>query len=180
MKDVNVDFSPPAFGPHTAVNASFRPPIGDDRYQQSMRVKTAVDLGLHVGQGADWLTLNPTPNPFIALEGMVTRQNTFEFDPNLSGTVNAADAVSIEQAIAICTLEGAWVLGAENDLGSIEVGKFADMILLDQNLFDIEAERISGSQVLQTILGGRVVYDRSKQGIEDLEGLDDVPPRMIH
>jgi predicted amidohydrolase YtcJ len=162
MKDVNVDFSPPAFGPHSAVNASFRPPIGDVRYQRSMRVKTALDLGLHVGQGSDWLTLNPTPNPFIALEGMVTRQNTFAYDPELAGAVNAADAVSIEQAIAICTLEGAWVLGAENDLGSIEVGKYADMILLDQNLFDIEAEQINDTQVLQTILGGEIVYDRSQ------------------
>jgi predicted amidohydrolase YtcJ len=127
-----------------------------------MRVKTALDLGLHVGQGSDWLTLNPTPNPFIALEGMVTRQNTFAYDSELAGAVNAADAVSIEQAIAICTLEGAWVLGAENDLGSIEVGKYADMILLDQNLFDIEAEQINDTQVLQTILGGEIVYDRSQ------------------
>ncbi len=162
MKDVNVDFSPPAFGPHASVKSGFVPPIGESRYQQSMRVKTALDLGLHVGQGADWLTLNPTPNPFIALEGMVTRQNVFEFDPELDGTVNAAEAVSIEQAIAICTLEGAWVLGAENHLGSIEVGKYADMIVLDQDLFEIEAKKINDTQVLQTILGGKIVYDRSK------------------
>ena len=71
-------------------------------------------------------------------------------------------------------------LGAENDLGSIEVGKYADMILLDQNLFDIEAEQINDIQVLQTILGGKIVYDRSKQGGEDIEGLDDVPHRMTH
>jgi predicted amidohydrolase YtcJ len=160
MEDVNMDFSPPAFGPHVAVNASFRPPIGEERYQKSMRVKTALDLGIHVGQGSDWLTLNPTPNPFIAMEGMVTRENTFDFDPDLTGTVNADDAVSLEQAIAICTLEGAWVLGAESDLGSIEPGKFADMIVLDQNLFEIESAEIDKTNVLQTIIGGIVVYDR--------------------
>ena len=98
----------------------------------------------------------------------------------LAGTINAAEAVSIEQAIAICTLEGAWVLGAENDLGSIEVGKYADMILLDQNLFEIEAKQINDTQVLQTILGGKTVYDQSKQGSEDIDGLDDLPGRMVH
>ena len=180
MKDVNIDFSPPAFGPHVAVKAGFVPPIGEARYQRSMRVKTALDLGLHVGQGSDWLTLNPTPNPFIALEGMVTRQNTFKFDPELAGTVNLADAVSLEQAIAICTLGGAGVLGAENHIGSIEVGKFADMILLDQNLFEIEARKISDTRVLHTMLAGKVVYNRTNQGNEDIEGLGDLGDRLTH
>ncbi len=80
-------------GPHVAVSASFVPPIGEERYQKSMRVKTALDLGIHVGQGSDWLTLNPTPNPFIAIEGMVTRENVFSFDPALAGKVNPADAI---------------------------------------------------------------------------------------
>ncbi len=134
-----------------------------------MAVRSALELGLHVGQGADWLTLNPTPNPFIAIEGLVTRRNPF--DPEMTGTVNPDEAVTIEQAIAICTIEGAWVLGAEDVIGSIEVGKFADMIVLDQNLLEIEADRIYDTQVLQTILGGKVVYERAEQGNEDVEGL---------
>jgi predicted amidohydrolase YtcJ len=89
----------------------------------------------------------------------VTRKNPF--DPALTGTVNPSEAVSLAQAIAICTLEGAWVLGAENDLGSIEVGKRADMIVLDQNLFEVDPDGISNTKVLQTILGGDVVFDRS-------------------
>ena len=177
MKDVNMDFSPPAFAPHVAVNAAFRPPIGEERYQKSMRVRTALELGIHVGQGSDWLTLNPTPNPFIAMEGMVTRENTFDFDPDLTGTANADDAVSLEQAIEICTLEGAWVLGVENELGSIETGKLADMIVLDQNLFEIETAQIDGTNVLQTIIGGNVVYDRLQQGSEDV---DDMMQRSTH
>ncbi|MBW1907175.1 MAG: amidohydrolase family protein [Deltaproteobacteria bacterium] len=56
---------------------------------------------------------------------------------------------------------GAWVLGVEDDLGSIEVGKHADVIVLDQNLFEIDPDDISNTKVLQTILGGDVVFDRN-------------------
>ena len=54
------------------------------------------------------------------------------------------------------------------------------MILLDQNLFEIEAKEISDTQVLQTLLGGKIVYSRSKQGNEDIEGLDDLGDRLTH
>jgi predicted amidohydrolase YtcJ len=161
MKDVNIDFSPPIWYPHAAVAASFVPAVGAERLQRSYPVKTALSTGLHVGQGADWLTANPTPDPFIAIEGLVTRKNPF--DPEMTGTLNPSEAISLAQALAMCTLEGAWVLGAEDDLGSVEVGKHADMIMLDQNPFEVDAEKISDTKVLQTILGGRVVFDRNSE-----------------
>ena len=157
MKDVNIDFSPPIWYPHAGAAATFVPEIGEARLQKMYPVKTALATGLHVGQGSDWLTANPTPDPFIAIEGLVTRRNPF--DPEVTGTVNASEAVSLEEAIATCTLEGAWVLGVEETLGSIEVGKFADLIVLDQNLFEIDATRISDTRVLQTVLGGQLVYE---------------------
>ena len=71
--------------------------------------------------------------------------------------------ISDQDTLKIFTLGGAWVLGAETEIGSIEEGKFADMIVLDQNLFDLEKaqriDRISKTKVLKTILGGRVIYD---------------------
>ena len=156
MADMSVDFSPPIFHPHAAAETAFRPAVGD-RMNNAMAVKTALDAGLHVGQGADWQTLNPDPNPFIAIESLVTRANPF--DPSMTGTLAPSEAVSLEQAIAICTIDGAWILGVENDLGSIEVGKFADMIVLDQNLFEVSADDIYGTNVVQTVIGGDVVYD---------------------
>lgn len=159
MRDVNIDFSPPLWYPHAVAIAGLEPAVGVERSQKAYPVKTALSTGLHVGQGGDWLTVNPTPDPFIAIEGLVTRKNPF--DPELTGTVNPSEAVSLAQAIAICTLEGAWVLGVEDDLGSIEVGKHADVIVLDQNLFEIDPDDISNTKVLQTILGGDVVFDRN-------------------
>ncbi len=160
MKDVNIDFSPPMWYPHFGGKVTFEPAMGEARYAKIFPVKTALELeGLHVGQGSDWLTANPTPNPFIAIEGFVTRESPF--DPNMPGTLGAEQAITLEKAIAICTIEGAWVLGVEDEFGSLEVGKFADMIVLDQNLFEIDAKDIYGTQVMQAIVGGNVVYDRS-------------------
>jgi hypothetical protein len=96
----------------------------------------------------------------------------------MPGTLGVDQAITLEEAIAICTIEGAWVLGVEGELGSLEVGKFADMIVLDQNLFEIDAREIYGTQVLQTIVGGEVVYDRGKQGSEDID-VDQMVDRMI-
>jgi hypothetical protein len=177
MKDVNIDFSPPLWYPHAGGKATFQPPIGEERFAKIYPVRTALEqVGLHVGQGADWLTANPTPDPFIAIEGFVTRESPF--DPEMPGTLGVDQAITLEEAIAICTIEGAWVLGVEGELGSLEVGKFADMIVLDQNLFEIDAREIYGTQVLQTIVGGEVVYDRGKQGSEDID-VDQMVDRMI-
>jgi len=177
MRDVNIDFSPPLWYPHAGGKATFQPPIGEERFAKIYPVRTALEqVGLHVGQGADWLTANPTPDPFIAIEGFVTRESPF--DPEMPGTLGVDQAITLEEAIAICTIEGAWVLGVEGELGSLEVGKFADMIVLDQNLFEIDAREIYGTQVLQTIVGGEVVYDRGKQGSEDID-VDQMVDRMI-
>lgn len=171
LKDVNMDFSPPLWVPHAARGA-FEPAIGPERFEKIYPVKTALELdGLHVGQGADWQTANPTPNPFIHIEGFVTRQNPT--DPEtFPGVLNPDEAITLEQAIEVCTLEGAYVLGVEDEIGSIEVGKFADMVVLDRNLFEIDPKDIDETQVLQTVLGGKVVYDRGKQGNEDVDAKD--------
>jgi predicted amidohydrolase YtcJ len=168
MPDVNIDFSPPVWYPHAAVISGFQPQVGAERVQRFYPVKTALETGLHVGQGADWLTVNPTPDPFIGIEGMVTRKNPF--DPELTGTLNPSEAVTLEQALAIFTHEGAWVLGAESEIGTIEPGKYADLIVLDQDLFEVDEDRISDTRVLQTVLSGNVVYERVAQGNEDVSG----------
>ncbi len=168
LKDVNIDFSPPIWVPHSARGA-FEPPIGTERFEKIYPVKMALEMpGLHVGQGSDWQTANPTPNPMLAIEGLVTRRNPDDSD-NFPGLLNPDQAITLKQAIAMSTLEGAWVLGVEGEIGSIETGKFADMIVLDQNLFEVDASEIDQVQVLQTFIGGRLVYDRNRQGNEDVD-----------
>ncbi len=59
------------------------------------------------------------------------------------------------------TINGAWLVHEDDELGSIEVGKRADIVIYDRNLFGIEAGEISEANVDITIFDGRVVYDRS-------------------
>ena len=103
---------------------------------------------------------------------MITRSNPF--DESMPGQLNPDEAITLEEAIYINTLGGAEVLGVEDILGSISVGKFADMIILDQNLFEIDVMNIFGTQVMQTIVGGKLVYDRELHGSEDID-----PSRML-
>jgi predicted amidohydrolase YtcJ len=156
MEDVNIDFSPPLWHPHAGATPVLTAAIGEDRYQKIYPIKSALDAGISVGQGADWLTANPSPDPFISIESMITRSNPF--DPLMRGQVNPSEAISLDQALYISTLGGAEVLGADDILGSIEEGKLADLIVLDQNLFEIKPDNIYGTKVLITVVGGIQVH----------------------
>lgn len=107
----------------------------------------------------------------------MTRSNPF--DESMPGQLNADEAVTLEQALYMTTLGGAEVLGVDDRLGSISEGKFADMIILDQNLFKIAPDEIYGTEVEQTILGGKVVYNRAKQDDVELDE-DNLANQMHH
>ena len=66
--------------------------------------------------------------------------------------------MSLEQAIRAYTLDAAYQLRLEQDIGSIEAGKKADIVVLDHSLFDIPATEISDARVLETLLDGETVY----------------------
>jgi len=161
MQDVNIDFSPPIWYPHAGATPGLTAALGAERNDDIYSIRSALEAGLSVGQGSDWLTANPTPDPFIAIESMITRANPF--DESMPGQLNAGQAISLEQAVYISTLGGAEVLGVDKDFGSITVGKYADFIVLDRNLFEIEVTDIYGTAVDTTVLNGEVVYERGAQ-----------------
>ena len=57
------------------------------------------------------------------------------------------------------TMDAAYTLRMEKEIGSLEVGKLADLIVLDRNFFDIQPEDIAHIKVLQTMVGGKIVYE---------------------
>ena len=68
------------------------------------------------------------------------------------------ETLPLEETIRIHTLNGAWTLRLDDVSGSIEVGKSADMIVLNHNLFEIQPRDIHKTVVLKTLFKGKVVY----------------------
>ena len=66
--------------------------------------------------------------------------------------------VDLETAIRAYTLIGPYANFAEDDRGSIEVGKYADLVLVSSDLFEIPADQIKDERVVMTIVGGRIVH----------------------
>jgi predicted amidohydrolase YtcJ len=62
--------------------------------------------------------------------------------------------------LALYTINAAYAMHQERETGSIEVGKLADLVALDRNLFTLPAERINEARVIRTLLEGRTVYRR--------------------
>ena len=77
--------------------------------------------------------------------------------------MNETERVSLATMIDAYTINGAWLMHQEDRVGSIEVGKRADIVVLDRNLFNIPVTQISETSVLFTLLDGVAVYAAKKQ-----------------
>jgi predicted amidohydrolase YtcJ len=93
--------------------------------------------------GTDW-SIADSPNLFPALQGAIE---------------HGEQSIDLARGLAAMTINGAHAVGRSEHRGTIEVGKAADFIVLDRNLFDIPTSSIGGTQVLRTVFGGRTVYD---------------------
>ena len=165
--DVICDFSP-VFWYNTAATEVFASDIGQHRVDLMFPVRDVMATGARCSIGTDWVV---TPaSPWIAMETVVTRRG-----PGLKSgpTLNAKDhAIGLEDAVHLYTMGSAYNQHRENEIGSIEVGKFADFIVTDQNIFEVPIQEVHKTKVLSTVLGGKDVYISSKvQNIIDAGGL---------
>ena len=132
--------------------------IGRERANRFWPIKTLHDAGVNMIYGSDWPSVVPSPSPWPGIEAMITRQDPYA---RVSGALAPEQAISLADALVIFTRNGAQAMGLEKDSGSIEIGKTADMIVLDHNLFEIPPEQIGDTQVLETLFEGRVVSQRA-------------------
>lgn len=129
--------------------------IGRDLFDQTMTpLKSMYDNGAVVTYGSDWDNV-PEPNPWLGLEAMVTRQ--YPGHPEY-GQWNMDERLDIETVIQIFTRNGAMAMERETETGTIEAGKSADFIVINQNLLQIAPEKIHKTKVLKTVLQGKTVY----------------------
>lgn len=115
-------------------------------------VKMYLDAGLPVSSGTD-APVVPYP-PLWTMYHFVTR------DTITGGVLGADQRISREQAIRLATINNAWLMMEENDKGSLEPGKLADLIVLNENPLTCPAPRLRDAQVQMTMIGGKIVYER--------------------
>ncbi len=129
------------------------PAIGDERTSWMYPIRSVIESGGTVAFGSDWSV--STANPMDQIEVAITRIsiNDDDIPPFIP-----EERIDLESALAAFTINAAFLNKHEDDTGSVEVGKLADLIVLDQNLFNIEPSEISETKVLLTLFGGQPVY----------------------
>jgi predicted amidohydrolase YtcJ len=128
--------------------------VGMERTARYGCLRTLLDAGVHVAGGSDAPVTYPDWKATI--QSIVTR--------NYSPAGKPARQVTVEEAIRMFTVAGAWQDHAEDMKGSIEAGKLADFCVLDEDILTVEPHRIKDIRTLMTIAGGRVVYDAGLGG----------------
>jgi hypothetical protein len=94
-------------------------------------------------------------NPLVAIETAVRRQDP---DDRVSGFLNKNERIDLTEMLKAYTTNAAYLMHQEEYTGSIEVGKVADLIILEKNLYNIAVDEISEVKVLQTLLEGKTVF----------------------
>ena len=115
-------------------------------------VKMYLDAGLPVSSGTD-APVVPYP-PLWTIYHFVTR------DTITGGVLGAGQRVGRDQAIRMATINNAWLMMEEQDKGSIEPGKLADLIVLNEDPLTCPEPRLRDAQVMMTIVGGKTVFQR--------------------
>jgi hypothetical protein len=129
------------------------PRLGEERSKWLYPIGTMQRSGARVGFGSDWYVTSV--NPLDGIEAAVTR-----LDPNglTDVPLGVGEEITLAEAIKNYTINGAYVNFLDDQVGSIEVGKQADLVILDKNLFAIPAHEINQTKVIATFFAGCLVY----------------------
>lgn len=128
--------------------------LGKDRLKGTYAFKSLLASGAHVAFGTDW-SVAPL-NPLFGIYAAVTRRTTDNKNPD--GWL-PDEKISVDAAVRCYTLGSAYAEFQENEKGTLEVGKLADMVILSEDIFTIDPTAIANAKVLTTIVGGKVVFD---------------------
>ncbi len=130
------------------------PFIGLERAQWLYPIGSVYRSGAVVAFGSDWSV--STANPFEQLEVAVTRMPPLA--PVPGSPFIPSERIALPEAIAAFTINAAYTNRLEEQTGSIEAGKLADLVVLDRNLFKIPASELSDTKALVTLFEGEVVH----------------------
>jgi predicted amidohydrolase YtcJ len=123
---------------------------GEELMKRCMAYRTLLDAGIHAAAGSDF---SPGPfAPLMGIQGMVTRKG---WDGKTWG---ANQRISVDDAIRVNTINGAYASKEEGNKGSIAPGKLADFAVLAEDPHTIDPDRIKDITIVRTVVGGTVVH----------------------
>lgn len=149
-----------AVHPWAVINGSIFHEIYGDRAYDMPALGTIQNSGIMWGLGTDGSAANQV-YPFTTLWFAVTGKM-------VGGTKVIRQTISREDALIAHTRNNAFFIFEENNLGSIQTGKFADLLVLDRDYLTVPAEQIKDIKPLLTMVGGRIVYDAERQETSSL------------
>lgn len=129
--------------------------VGEEGIKNYWPYKRMVENNVHAVCGTDL----PLTVPDIPLSAYLTVNRTFP-DGKPEGGINKECALTVGEILKFWTKEGQYANFKENVLGTLEAGKLADIAVLDQNLFEMEPEKLKEAKVSMTICDGKIVYSK--------------------
>jgi len=129
--------------------------VGKELAKTSYAFKTQMDLGAHTSYGTD--APIEDPNPLECLYCAVTRK---DLKGNPPEGFMPLEKVTVAEALSNYSEESAYALRMENRLGRLEVGHYADLLILSDDPHEVEPDNIKDIQVLMTMMNGKVTFDK--------------------
>jgi predicted amidohydrolase YtcJ len=131
--------------------------IGHERAKTTYAFRTFLDHGVGLAFGSDW-----TVAPLDPMQGLYAAVTRATLDGKNPGGWFPEQKLTLEEAIQAYTMGSAFAEFREKEKGSLTPGKFADVVVLDTDLFSIVPEKIKDAAVRYTIVGGKIVYEVEK------------------
>jgi len=145
-----IDLVPAPFTSYAYYNTDKFHFYGADLMRRCMAFRTLLDAGIRVAAGSDF---DPGPfAPLMGIQGMVTR---IGWNGESWG---ANQRVTVDEALLINTLNGAYNSHEEALKGSISAGKLADFVILSEDLHSVDPGKIKDIKIYRTVTGGQTVY----------------------
>jgi predicted amidohydrolase YtcJ len=156
--DVTADISPSLWFPGV-ISEAIATVLPPDRASRMQPNRSLLNTGALIAGGSDW-PVSVSPNAWEGIYGLVTRRDPTGQFP---GTLWPEQAISLEEAIHIYTTAPARAMGVDDVTGSLDLGKSADFIVLNDNPHEIDIDQVRFVKARQTWFAGTKVFDDGKQ-----------------
>jgi len=130
--------------------------VGTKRFLHQFEMQSILEHGARMTLGSDYPFDEMGPEPLKGIQMGVTRQ--LYSNPEAPILEPASEKLTIEQCLAAYTIDAAYGMHLDDKIGSIEVGKYADLVVLEKDLNEIPVHSIMDTKVLLTMLNGKPTY----------------------